>query len=270
MIEKNVNVYKKQVTRILNIDPTSKRVNIFDNRFYSRNQDYYPSVTSILQFMPKGKFFETWLKDVGHNADIIAKKAADEGTQVHDAIEKYLKGEKIQWLSEEGYSNYSMDVWKLILKFHDFWTTYKPILIESEIHLFSDQYKYAGTCDLVVEIDGVRWLLDIKTSNSIHTAMDLQLAAYAQAWNETFEEKIEKNGIIWLKSSKRGEDKSGKKIQGKGWEIYEPTRTFEENLKLFNSIHELFKLEYPNPKPSSEQFPIEIQLDPNIYEKTQE
>jgi hypothetical protein len=162
-----------------------------------------------------------------------------------------------------------MDVWKLILKFHDFWTTYKPTLIESEIHLFSDQYKYAGTCDLVVEIDRVRWLLDIKTSNSIHTSMDLQLAAYAQAWNETFEEKIEKTGIIWLKSSKRGEGK-GDKIQGKGWEIYEPTRTFEENLKLFNSIHELFKLEYPNPKPSSEQFPIEIQLDPNIYEKTQE
>jgi hypothetical protein len=269
MIEKNVHVYKKSVTRILDIDPTSKRVSILDNRFYSRNQDYYPSVTSILQFMPKGKFFETWLKDVGHNADVIARKAADEGTQVHDAIEKYLKGEKIQWLNEEGYSNYSMDVWKLILKFHDFWTTHKPTLIESEIHLFSDQYKYAGTCDLVVEIDNVRWLLDIKTSNSIHTSMDLQLAAYAQAWNETFEEKIEKTGIIWLKSSKRGEGK-GDKMQGKGWEIYEPTRTFEENLKLFNSIHELFKLEYPNPKPSSEQFPIEIQLDPNIYEKTQE
>jgi hypothetical protein len=269
MIEKNVHVYKKSVTRILDIDPTSKRVSILDNRFYSRNQDYYPSVTSILQFMPKGKFFETWLKDVGHNADVIARKAADEGTQVHDAIEKYLKGEKIQWLNEEGYSNYSMDVWKLILKFHDFWTTHKPTLIESEIHLFSDQYKYAGTCDLVVEIDGVRWLLDIKTSNSIHTSMDLQLAAYAQAWNETFEEKIEKTGIIWLKSSKRGEGK-GDKMQGKGWEIYKPTRTFEENLKLFNSIHELFKLEYPNPKPSSEQFPIEIQLDPNIYEKIQE
>ena len=70
-----------------------------------------------------------------------------------------------------------IDVWKLILKFHDFWTTVKPILIESEIHLFSDQYKFAGTCDLVVEIEGERWLLDLKTSNSIHTAMDLQLAA---------------------------------------------------------------------------------------------
>jgi hypothetical protein len=266
MIEKNVYVYKKSVHRILDIDPTSKRVNIMDNRFYSRNNDYYPSVTSILRFMPKGKFFETWLKDVGHNSDIIAKKAADEGTQVHNAIEKYLLGEKIQWLDENNHSNYSLDVWKLILKFHDFWTAVKPVLIESEIHLFSDKYKYAGTCDLVVEIDGVRWLLDIKTSNSIHTAMDLQLAAYAQAWNETFEEKIEKTGIIWLKSSKRKEGK----LQGKGWEIYKSPRTFEENLKLFNLIHDLFKLENPNTRPSQESFPIEIQIDHNIYNKTEE
>jgi len=266
MIEKNVNIYKKSVTRILDIDPTSKRVNIMDNRFYSRNSDYYPSVTSILQFMPKGKFFETWLKDVGHNSDIIARKAADEGTQVHEAIEKYLMGEKIQWLDENDRSNYSLDVWKLILKFHDFWTTNKPTLIESEIHLFSDQYKYAGTCDLVVEIENERWLLDIKTSNSIHTAMDLQLAAYAQAWNETFEEKIDRVGIIWLKSSKRKEGK----LQGKGWEIYEPSRSIEDSFKLFQNVHELFKIENPNPKPSQESFPIEIQLDLNIYDKTEE
>jgi hypothetical protein len=88
--------------------------------------------------MPKGKFFENWLKDVGHNADIIVRKAADEGTQVHDAIEKYLQGEKISFLNEDGYSKYSLDVWRMILKFQDFWETYKPTLIESEIHLFSD------------------------------------------------------------------------------------------------------------------------------------
>jgi ATP-dependent exoDNAse (exonuclease V) beta subunit len=265
MIEKNVSVHKKSVTRILNLDPTSKRVNINDNRFYSRNEDYYPSVTSILQFLPKGKFFETWLKDVGHNSDIIARKAADEGTQVHEAVEKYLMGEKIQWLDENDKSNYSLDVWKLILKFHDFWSTVKPILIESEIHLFSDQYKFAGTCDLVVEIEGERWLLDLKTSNSIHTAMDLQLAAYTQAWNETFEEKIDRVGIIWLKSSKRKEGK----LQGKGWEIYEPSRNIEDNFKLFEHVHELFKLENPNPKPNIDTYPIEIQLDPNIYDKTE-
>ena len=233
MIEKNVNVYKKSVKRLVEVDSESKRVNILDNRYYQRNGKYYPSVTSILQYMPKGKFFENWLKDVGHNADIIVAKAADEGTQTHDLIERYLKGEKLTFIDENGHTTCPFEVWKMLLKFIEFWTKYKPTLIESEIHLFSDKYLYAGTCDLVLEINGEKWLLDIKTSNSLHTSYDLQLAAYAQAWNELYEEKIDRIGILWLKSSKRGEDKKGEKIQGKGWELYEPQKSIEENLKLF-------------------------------------
>lgn len=260
MIEKNVNIHKKSVKRLVEVNTEGKRVNILDNRYYYRNEKYYPSVTSILQYMPKGKFFENWLKDVGHNADIIARRAADEGTQVHDAIERYLQGEKICFLNEDGYSKYSLDVWKMILKFHEFWTNFKPILIESEIHLYSDIYMYAGTCDLVLEINGEKWLLDIKTSNSLHVSQDLQLSAYAQAWNELFEEKIERIGILWLKSSKRGEDKKNNKIQGKGWEVYESDKTIEENFKIFEYVHELYKLEHPDPKPISDQFPTEIQI----------
>ena len=111
MIEKNVNVNKKHVKRLLEIDDTSKRVTIMDNRYYTRNGSYDPSVTSILQYMPKNKFFETWLKDVGHNSDIIMRKAADEGTQVHDAVERYLLGEKITLIDDRGFSQYSMFVW---------------------------------------------------------------------------------------------------------------------------------------------------------------
>ncbi len=262
MIEKNINIHKKSIKRIVEIDHESKRVNVKDNRYYTRNGKYYPSVTTILQYMPKGKFFENWLKDVGHNADIIAKKAADEGNQVHDAIERYLKGEKLTWLDEIGNSKYSLEVWKMILKFHDFWSSFKPTLIESEIHLFSDNYTYAGTCDLVVEMNNKKWILDIKTSNSLHTSYDLQLSAYAQAWNEIYEEKIDRIGIIWLKSSKRDKDKKGIKMQGKGWEIYEPEKSIEENLKLFGYIHELYKLEHPDVDPSNEQFPTEIQIAP--------
>jgi len=125
-------------------------------------------------------------------------------------------------------------------------------------------YMYAGTCDLVLEINGEKWLLDIKTSNSLHTSQDFQLSAYAQAWNELYEEKINRIGILWLKSSKRGEDKKGEKIQGKGWEIHEPEKTIEENLKIFEYIHELYKLEHPDPKPTAEHFPTEIQINPDI------
>lgn len=262
MIEKNVNVFKKSVKRLVDVDTESKRVSILDNRYYTRNGNYYPSVTSILQYMPKGKFFENWLKDVGHNADVIVRKAAEEGTQVHDAIEKYLQGEKISFLNEDGYSKYSLDVWKMILKFQDFWETYKPTLVESEIHLFSDKYMFAGTCDLVLEINGEKWLLDIKTSNSLHVSQDLQLAAYAQAWNELYEEKIDRIGILWMKSSKRGVDKEGNKIQGHGWEVYESDKSIDENLKIFGYIHELYKLEHPNPQPLDNNFPTEIQIKP--------
>jgi predicted RecB family nuclease len=73
----------------------------------------------------------------------------------------------------------------MILKFADFWTTHKPELIVTEYHLFSDNHEYAGTADLVVKINDKVWLLDIKTSNSLHTSYGLQLAAYAMAWNET-------------------------------------------------------------------------------------
>ena len=38
----------------------------------------------------KGKFFEDWLKKVGYSADYIVKKAADDGTQVHEMIEEYF------------------------------------------------------------------------------------------------------------------------------------------------------------------------------------
>ena len=65
MIDKNINVHKKSVKRIMNINQELKRVNILDTRYYTKDDKYYPSVTSILQYFPKGKFFETWLKDSG-------------------------------------------------------------------------------------------------------------------------------------------------------------------------------------------------------------
>ena len=111
MIEKGHSIYKKSIKRLLEVDHESKQVNFLDNRFYNRNGEYYPSVTSILQYFPKGKFFENWLKDVGHNADIIVRKSADEGTQTHNLIEHYLTGEQLNWLDEKGNANCSLNVW---------------------------------------------------------------------------------------------------------------------------------------------------------------
>ncbi len=259
MIEKNSNIiHDPKIKRIVEYNDGDKQINILDSRFYKRGDLYYPSVTSILNYFPKNQFFHSWLKDVGHNSDIIASRAAAEGTQVHNAIENFLNGKEIQWIDEYGNAKYNLDVWKMILKFADFWNTHKPELITSEYHLFSDYYKFAGTADLVIKLFEKLWLIDIKTSNSLHTSYDLQLAAYATAWNETHNEPIEQTGILWLKANTRNEGKNGK-IQGKGWEL-RSVGEIEKNFKMFQSIQEIYSLENPDLKPLTETLPTSVKL----------
>ena len=146
----------------------------------------------------------------------------------------------------------------MILKFADFWNIYKPELVATEYHLFSDEHEYAGTADLIVRFQGSLWLMDLKTSNSLHTSYDLQLAAYATAWNETHNEKITHTGILWVKANIRGEGKSGK-IQGKGWEL-KTVSDIETNFKMFKNIQEIYRLENPDPKPFTELLPTTIKI----------
>jgi len=259
MIEKNANIIKDpKIKRIVEYSEDNKQINVLDQRFYRRNEEYYPSVSSILNYFPKNQFFHSWLKDVGHNSDIIAAKAAAEGTQVHNAVEAFINGETVNWIDNNGNAIYSLDVWKMILKFAEFWNTHKPELIAGEYHLFSDQHEFAGTADLIVRFQEKLWLLDIKTSNSLHTSYDLQLAAYATAWNETHNEKIERTGVLWLKASTRGEGK-GDNIQGKGWQL-KVVDNIEKNFKMFQNIQEIYKLENPDFKPMTELLPTSVKL----------
>jgi hypothetical protein len=243
---------KQSYNRILEISDDATQITLPDSRYYRRNGKYYPSVTYVLGYYPKGKFFENWLKQVGFSADYIVKKAAEEGTQVHELAEAYLNGEELNFLDERGRPQYNPDVWQMFLRFVEFWETHKPTLIETEVHIFSDELKVAGTCDLIVEINGELWLLDLKTSNQLQTVYELQTAVYGQCYEECFGKKIDRYGILWLKSSKRGSKKD--KMQGKGWEVVESSRTFEENIDIFKTVKRLFDLENPTHSPVFTEF----------------
>ena len=228
-----------------------------DSRFYEDGEKTYPSITYVLQYYPKGKYFEEWLKKVGHSADFLAKKAADEGTIVHNLAEKYLLGEEIK-LMGEGRPLYDLKVWKMFLAFVEFWETSGAELLETEVFLYSDTLKVAGTCDLVCKIDGEIWVIDLKTSNNLQTTYDLQSAVYARCFEECYDAKVDRVGILWLKSKSRGPDKTGKKLKGKKWEVYESPRTIDENLEIYSHVRALFDLENPNLKPLSEKWPTVI------------
>ena len=248
---------KKSYNRILEISEDSKQITLPDARYYRRNGKYYPSITYVLSCYPKGKHFQDWLKKVGFSADWIVKKAAEEGTQVHEMIEDYLNGKELNFLND-GVPMYNPDVWQMFLKFVDFWEEYTPTLIEAEVHLFSDKIKVAGTCDLVceIEIEGKTeiWIIDFKTSNNLQITYDLQGAIYAQCYEECYGKKVDRVGVLWLKSKSRGKDKTGKKIKGKGWEMHESKRTQEQNLDIFNTVKKLFDLEFPKHSPTFTEF----------------
>ena len=243
---------KKQYNRVLEISEDAQQITLPDGRYYKRNGEYYPSVTYVLSYYPKGKYFEDWLKKVGYSSEYIVKKAADEGTQVHEMIEEYLNGKEMNFLSSTGNLLYDPNVWQMFLRFVEWWETYKPTLIETEVHLFSDEWKVAGTCDLVCEINDELWVIDFKTSNQIHTTYELQTAFYTKCYEECYEKKVEKQGILWLKSSKKKAIEG--KMQGKGWEMVESKRTYEENVDTFQLIQKLFQLENPKHKPIFTEF----------------
>jgi hypothetical protein len=252
-MKKNI---KTSYNRILQVSADAKQITMPDSRYYQRNGEYYPSITYVLGTYPKGKYFEDWLKKVGYASEHIVRKAASEGTETHEMIEDYLNGKELNFLSASGYPQYTPLVWQMFLRFVDFWEEYNPTLVEAEVHLFSDELRVAGTCDMVceIEIDGKTelWIIDFKTSNHLQTTYDLQTAVYAKCYEECFGKSVDRYGVLWLKSSKRKAAKG--KIQGKNWEMYESSRTQEENLDIFKTVKKLFDLENPKHKPFFTEF----------------
>lgn len=249
----------------------AEQINFLDERFYQLGDKYYPSVTTILDVWPKGHGFNQWLKDLGMNADAVVQRAADSGSKVHDAIHRALEGEELEWDDK----TYNLEEWQFILKFQDFWSTYTPELLGSEVTLINEKLGFAGSCDLVIKFNDQIWLIDLKTSNALHSSYELQVAAYRALWNDSKTiaiqngivdtlgkldvEPIDRAGIFWFKSLKKGESKTGN-IQGKGWEIKESKRDYKESLKLFKAAHEIWKSENPNAKPYNKILPTRIKL----------
>jgi hypothetical protein len=248
-------------------DKDAKQIHYLDERFYTNDDvNYYPSVTTILNVYPKGVFFEKWLKDVGYNADKIVDEAANQGTRVHDLIESYCNGIEVNWANKDGEAVYTLKEWTMFLHYVEFYEKYSPELECVEGKFVSPKLGFGGTIDQVFIIDGVRYMADNKSSNSLHKSNELQLASYAMMWNEKFpDKKIDKTAIMWVNAKTRGESKG--KIQGKGWQLKVFDRPYAESYKLFEHTHEIWKEENPNYYPKNRVYPGVINKQNKYYAK---
>ncbi len=113
---------------------------------------------------------------------------------------------------------------------------------------------YAGTIDRIIDMDGEKILLDIKTSNAIYPSYWLQLAAYRSLLMNKAGIRVNKVAILWLNAKTRTEGKKGD-VQGIGWQLITKDDTDKE-LQLFNATLNLWAAENTTSKPKSLTYQI--------------
>lgn len=255
------------------------QVTTADERWYlkeSKNQitglpefKAVPSVTWICGHYPKGIGFYKWLADKGWDeSQAIKVSAGDKGSRVHEAISAILNGDEVRidskFISKLSgrEEELSLEEVACIVSFVD-WkkslTNFEPIAWD--ITVFSDQYGYAGSIDLVARINGELYVVDFKTSKQVWAEYELQVSAYRQAL-ENGENPIyelnpngsQKEKLLDCSGMKTAILQVGYSLNKAGYKFTET----ENKFSLFMAAHQIWENESSTQHPSQKDYPIII------------
>jgi len=172
------------------------------------------------------------------DSEAFTEVSARIGTLAHYFAECYVKKEPIdremvaaEYLVEE------VKIAKTAYQGFKKWADkHNPIFKHSEVQLVSEEYKYGGTIDLILEVDGKLCIYDIKTSNSVHTEMILQLAAYRHLYEANYALKITSATIIKISKDEPEYELHyvDSDMLDKGWEAF-------KSLITINRMHDELK-----------------------------
>lgn len=117
------------------------------------------------------------------------EKGSNTGTAVHALVEK-----RLQIPLNAGQLNYDHLPFEVALAaqaFESWYKSVKPKVIATEQVVYSRIWKYAGTYDSILKMDGKTYLCDLKTTNAskaapkgIYPEHYIQLGAYYEAYEE--------------------------------------------------------------------------------------
>jgi len=119
------------------------------------------------------------------------EEAANIGSQVHEWIENYIKGNKPEMPDVR-------EVQIGVNAFLDWIDKNKVKFLSSERLVYSKKHDYIGTMDIEAKINGKLCLIDIKTSNGLYNTYSMQTAAYVKADEEESKKKYDGRWLIRL------------------------------------------------------------------------
>lgn len=195
---------------IRNVDKARGIVQITtpDERWYQVDGKFVPSVTWVCEYYPKGIAFYKWLAGAKNwdEAEAIKVAAGEKGSKVHHACGDLLEGKEVfigsQYSNSDGdVSELTIEEYECIMSFVEWFEETKPVVISREFVVINPTENYAGMVDLFCTIDGVPWLIDLKTSPNIWPSHMLQVSAYREADTPIIEKSVmraSKLGILQL------------------------------------------------------------------------
>lgn len=173
-----------------------------------------PSVTTIMKPLSDASYFMV--------SDDVLNKAAEKGTNVHNAIENWLKF---------GIVDVDPDYKGYFDAFLDWFNKEQPKIIDSERRLYHKIMMYAGTADLIAEIGGKLVLIDYKTTFKIlDKNCSVQLEAYSQALG-TENVNVDEKRILHLKSDGSWSEHIHKSKDMKAWRVFSSLKTIYDFAK---------------------------------------
>ena len=173
-----------------------------------------PSVSSVMKPLSSSVY--------GDVDPCVLSAAASRGTAVHEAIENWLNyGIEDIPVSYTGYLD----------AFIGFWKEYRPTLIATEYRMYHKYLKYAGTVDLILDIDGEKWLIDNKTSSRVEKMLTrVQLEAYKKGL-ATHGIRIDKKAILHLKKTGKFSFVEHPADDQQAWDVFTSCKTVNEYIK---------------------------------------
>ena len=170
--------------------PELSTKNINRKRFYQTPEGkLYPSITTVLQKRKMAGLME-WRKNVGEDvANYIARTAAHRGTKVHHMCEDFLNNMESDY--PEKWAEHKKNFLPYVL-----FGQLKPVLMQKvnnilaqECGLYTDKYRVAGRVDCIAEYNGVKSIIDFKTSrkernDDWNESYYIQASAYAEMFEE--------------------------------------------------------------------------------------
>jgi hypothetical protein len=239
------------------------QITSLDERFYKVGDEekgeevtYFPSVTWVLDYFPKDKFFTNWLKANGEDADNIRDAAADRGNVIHNAITHIERGNELrvdtllngkegarQMTGEEIEAVFSYLAWKRE-------SGMQTVLADETV--VSRELGVAGTLDLFMEDEEAYWLIDVKTGKTVVPSYHSQVAVYKHGLFEDMPEglKLKKDKPVKLAILQVGYTMNKKKFK------FTEVEDEADALLDFKMAYHFWKRSNDGKQPKQYQYPL--------------